>query len=60
MKNNVIYCDHCGIALDTMVDFDDTTVEMAHKYLVTDLCANCLNELYEIVSNFCTEKEQQQ
>ena len=32
MKDNKIYCDHCGKELDTMHDFDDTQIDMAHKW----------------------------
>ena len=56
MKSNKIYCDHCGKELDTMHDFDDTQIDMAHKWTTADLCAECLNELYEVVCTFCEAK----
>ena len=56
MKENKIYCDHCGKVLDTMTDFDDVQIEMAHKWTTADLCAECLDELYDIVCAFCERK----
>ena len=53
MTETKIYCDHCGKELDTMHDFDDLTIEMEHKWLVTDLCAECLDKLYDSVYEFC-------
>ena len=56
MKENKIYCDHCGKELDTMRDFDDMQIEIAHKWTTTDLCVECLDKLYEIVRVFCKQK----
>lgn len=57
MKSNKIYCDHCGKEMDGMTDFDNTLIEMAHKWTTADLCAECLDELYEVVCAFCKKKE---
>lgn len=52
-----ICCDHCGKELDEMRDFDNTQIDMAHKWTTADLCAECLDELYALICNFCdTEK----
>lgn len=53
MRETKIHCDHCGKELDTMRDFDDLTIEMNHKWLLTDLCAECLDKLYASVREFC-------
>ena len=55
-KNKFVYCDHCGKTLDAMVDFDETTIEMAHKWTTVDLCNECLDKLYDIVCDFCKQK----
>lgn len=56
MKDNKIYCDHCGKVLDTMTDFDDVQIEAAHKWTTADLCAECLDKLYDLVCAFCEAK----
>ena len=56
MRRSEMYCDHCGKVIDPMADFDDTTIEMAHKWTTADLCAECLEELYDIVLAFCKQK----
>ena len=53
MTETKIHCDHCGKELDTMRDFDNLTIEMNHKWLVTDLCSECLDKLYASVREFC-------
>ena len=58
MKDNKIYCDHCGKELDTMHDFDDIQIDMAHKWTTADLCAECLDKLYDLVCDFCERKVQ--
>ena len=55
MKEHNIYCDHCGKALDTMIDFDDLTIEMNYKWTTADLCAECFDKLYDRMCNFCKE-----
>lgn len=56
MKEHKIYCDHCGKELDTMKDFNDTQIEMAHKWATVDLCAECLDKLYNLICDFCEKK----
>lgn len=60
MRDNTIYCDHCGIALDNMVDYTDTHVDIAHLWLVADLCEKCLEELWTMIDEFCTKVEDKQ
>lgn len=57
MKENKIYCDRCGKEIDTMRDYDDLQIDMGHKWHNTDLCIECLDELYDIVLNFCKEQD---
>ena len=59
MKENKIYCDHCGKEIDTMRDYDDLQIDMGHKWYNTDLCIECLDKLYDIVLNFCKNKTTQ-
>ena len=59
MKEYKIYCDHCGKELDTMKDFDDTQIEMAHKWTTVDLCSECGDELWEVIDKFCTAHNKQ-
>lgn len=56
MKEYNIYCDHCGKELDTMHDFDDLTIELDFKWTTADLCAECLDKLYDIVCDFLKGK----
>ena len=56
MRDNKIYCDHCGKEMDTMSDFDGVQIDMAHKWITADLCAECLDKLYDLVCNFCKSK----
>ena len=56
MRDHNIYCDHCGKTLNTMIDFDDITIEIDCKWTTVDLCTECLDKLYDIVCNFCTRK----
>ena len=56
MKDNKIYCDHCGKELDTIHDFDDIQIDMAHKWTTADLCAECLDKLYDLICDFCERK----
>ena len=62
MKEYKIYCDHCGKELDTMHDFDDIQIDMvAHKCTITtDLCAECLDKLYNLVCDFCEREDSEQ
>ena len=59
MKEETIYCDHCGKKLDIMKDFDDVQIEMAHNLTEADLCDECLDELYKVVCDFCSYAERQ-
>lgn len=55
MKETKVYCGHCGKQLDVMRDFDDTTIELSHKWYTADLCAECLDSLYEMIVTFCSK-----
>ena len=49
------YCDHCGKELNCMKDYGDTEITI-HTFFTTDLCAECINELDNIVLKFCCKK----
>ena len=53
MKENKIYCDHCGKELDTKTDYDDIEIEMNHKWQKVDLCEDCFNQLWSMIDEFC-------
>ena len=55
MTKHRIFCDHCGKEMDIMRDFDDLQIDMGHKWTTTDLCAECLDELYNLVCSFCKQ-----
>ena len=57
MKENKIYCDHCGKEIDTMRDYNDLQIDIGHKWYNTDLCIECLDKLYDIVLNFCKKQD---
>ena len=52
MRETKTYCDHCGKALNEMIDYPDTEIEAKHWFMC-DLCAECINELDKIVAVFC-------
>ena len=54
MKENKIYCDHCGCVLDTMSDYVDLEIEICHKTHRADLCTTCFEQLNLNVENFCS------
>lgn len=53
MLKNGLYCDHCGKQFETSMGYDDLTIEMGHKWTTADLCIECLDKLYDIVTEFC-------
>ena len=44
-------CDHCGKKLEPMVDYGDLQLELK-TLIMCDLCADCLNEIEDIVCRF--------
>jgi hypothetical protein len=52
MKENKIYCDHCGKVLNEMTDYTDTEI-YAGSWFKCDLCAECMDELEKIVLAYC-------
>ena len=48
------YCDHCGKELNCMKDYADTEITVL-TFFTTDLCAECMAGLDEIVLKFCTK-----
>jgi hypothetical protein len=46
------YCDHCGKELDCMHDYGGTEIAV-FTFFTTDLCAECVKSLDEIVLKFC-------
>lgn len=58
MKEHKTYCDHCGKELDLANSYEDTTIELAYKWLTADLCNDCIEKLYKIICEFCnTERK---
>lgn len=57
MKKVNTYCDHCGRVIDVMHDYDDLQIEMGHKWLIVDLCTECFDELYVLVSGYCKKED---
>lgn len=49
------YCDHCGKLLDEMSYYKGTRIEVAHKQLDADLCCDCFEKLWDMISEFCAE-----
>ena len=58
MQRTLIKCDHCGKEMDRMMDYDDLQIDMGHKWTTCDLCAECLDELYEVVISFLTHRKE--
>ena len=52
MIETKIYCDHCRKVLDTMTDYTDITIELAHKTINADLCTDCFEKLDDIINEF--------
>lgn len=52
------YCDHCGKLLGGMVDYNEITVEAAHKFIRPDLCCDCFEKLWDMISEFCEAMKQ--
>lgn len=56
MRETVMYCDHCGKDIDPMIDYEDIHINMDFKWINADLCIDCLDELYKLVSDFVKKK----
>ena len=54
MKENKIYCDHCGKELNEMKYYVDIQIELGHLWRTHDLCDECLDDLKKVVDRFCT------
>ena len=55
MRETKIYCDHCRKVLDEMTDYVDTEIDTL-TWFKTDLCKDCIEELDNIVLEFCGKK----
>ena len=40
-----------------MHDYDDLQIEMGHKWFTVDLCTECFDELYVLVSGYCKKED---
>lgn len=63
MKINKIFCDHCGAELMS-IDYADLTIEIGSNYISNrlidaDLCENCIDKLFSIVTEFCSVHSEQ-
>lgn len=59
MNTNKHFCNHCGTELNRKSDYIDLVIEIGSnhihgKYLDTNLCKNCVDELFLIVKDFCS------
>lgn len=59
MDINKRFCDHCGTELNRKSDYIDLVIGIGSnhihgKYLDTNLCKNCVDELFLIVKDFCS------
>lgn len=52
MRETKAYCDHCGKVLNEKLDYCDTEIE-AKSWFKCDLCKDCIDELDQIVLDFC-------
>ena len=46
------YCDHCGKELNCMNDYGEIEI-VALTSFISDLCAECIASLEDIVRKFC-------
>ena len=58
-EQNKYFCNHCGTELNLKSDYIDLVIEIGSnhtygKYLDTNLCKNCVDELFQIVKDFCS------
>ena len=56
MRKTVFTCDHCGKELDEMYDYNDIAIDDFAKYVETDLCAECYNELSNIILQYINKE----
>lgn len=59
MNTDKHFCKHCGIELNRKSDYIDLVIEIGSnytysKYLDANLCKNCVDELFQIVKDFCS------
>ena len=59
MDINKRFCNHCGTELNRKSDYIDLVIGIGSnhihgKYLDTNLCKNCVDELFQIVKDFCS------
>ena len=47
-------CDHCGKRLDEMKDFVEYEID-EYGRLKADLCANCYDDLNDVIKQFITK-----
>ena len=56
MKSYKVLCDHCGKELNEMKDYVDLSIDLNHIWRTHDLCAECLEDLKDVIDRFCTNK----
>lgn len=57
MRKTEMFCDHCGKMLNEMNDYPDSNIECAHKWNTVDLCATCLDLLWENIESFISNQK---
>ena len=56
MKEAKTFCDHCGKQINQFTEYGDLEIELNHIGIETDLCAECFDELCDIIKNFCKKE----
>lgn len=55
------YCDHCGKEINDKTDYSDIILDIGYDDISTDLCQSCIQDLTEIVREFCSaQKDKEQ
>lgn len=55
MEKIIHICDHCGKTLDEHFDYVGVAAFPAPLCFEMDLCANCAEELADIIEAYCTK-----
>ena len=58
MKNIETRCDHCGVKLNSNIDYCGAHIALNHIGIETDLCLDCFKELNSYVVGFVKREAQ--
>lgn len=60
MTETKCFCDHCGEELN-LLDYADIGIDIGgSSYIAADLCSECMNELTNIIRDFCSANKKAQ